>query len=283
MKIGILSIVGVGLIGGSIGLAVRQRKLAERVRGIGWRQQALDEAISLGAIDNGTLNLREGVVDADAVIFCTPVAGMVEQILTVAASAKRGTLLTDVGSTKAVIVGEVENRLPAGVDFVGSHPLAGSEKRGVRFADATLFEGRLAIVTKTPKTSAVALERTKALWEALGSQVRVMNPSEHDRAVAITSHLPHLLAATLAGILPPELTELTASGFRDTTRIAAGDPGLWSGIFGQNRTAVLAALAMFRERLQRIQDALERDDVAEIKQWLESAQKIREGLGDVTS
>src|SRR5262249_29527619 len=149
---------------------------------------------------------------------------------------------TDAGSTKEMIVDAVESHMTAGVSFVGSHPLAGSEKRGPEHADANLFQDRLALVTQTPSTNIRALERTKAFWQTLGYRVRVMDPREHDQALAFTSHLPHLVASALAGILPEDLVDLTATGFRDTTRIAAGDPNLWTAIFLQNREAVRAAL-----------------------------------------
>ncbi|HZU34391.1 MAG TPA: prephenate dehydrogenase [Gemmataceae bacterium] len=278
MQIGTLTIVGVGLIGGSIGLAARRRGLASRIRGVGWKQTTLDEALARGAIDEGTLDLKAGVAGADVVVFCTPVAGLVEQVLTASTYVSAGTLLTDAGSTKAVFVRGVEGRLPAGVDFVGSHPLAGSEKRGPAHADGQLFEGRLTIVTRTPQTAAAALERTTAFWQALGSRVRVMSPEDHDAALAVTSHLPHLVAATLAGILPSTLVDLTATGFRDTTRVAAGDPNLWCGIFQQNREALLTALTRFRERLQQFQEALEGDQADVLMELLEEAHRIRTGL-----
>src|SRR5262249_10509376 len=159
-------------------------------------------------------------------------------------------LLTDAGSTKSAIVAAVEERLPNGVRFVGSHPLAGSEKRGPEFADAELFESRLTVLTPTRRTDEAALEQTAAFWQALGSRVKRMAPEEHDRALAMTSHLPHLTAAALAGILPSALHELTATGFRDTTRVAAGDPVLWTGIFLQNRAAMFDAIGTLQLRLE---------------------------------
>src|SRR5262245_19610456 len=227
MKIRTLTIVGVGLIGGSVGLAAKRRGLAERVLGAGRQRASLDRALALGAIDEGLLDLSAAVHRADLAVFCTPVDGIAAQVLAAAPGCAAGTLLTDAGSTKAAIVRGVEGRLPDGVAFVGSHPLAGSEKRGPEHADPDLFLGRLAVVTQTPRTDPAALERTAAFWRALGSRVRVMSPEEHDRALALTSHLPHLMAAALAGVLPPELHELTAGGFRDTTRVAAGEPSLW--------------------------------------------------------
>src|SRR5262249_32974701 len=150
----------------------------------------------------------------------------------------------------------VEGRLPKDIDFVGSHPLAGSEKRGPVFADAELFQGRVAVVTRTPATSPAALECVASFWQALGCRVCGLSPEEHDQALALTSHLPHLVAAAVAGILPPELRELTASGFRDTTRVASGDPDLWTSIFLQNRSALLARLETLHGRLGDFKSAL---------------------------
>jgi prephenate dehydrogenase len=279
MKLHTLTIVGVGLIGGSIGLAATRCGLAERVLGVGWRQHSLDRALAVGAIDEGFLEPAPAVQRAEVAVFCTPVDCIAEQVLSVAPGCLPGTLLTDAGSTKAAIVHRVESQLPSQVAFVGSHPLAGSEKRGADFADANLFQGRLTVVTQTPQTRPEALERTATFWRALGSRVRVMNPEEHDRALALTSHVPHLLASALAGVLPPELHELTATGFRDTTRVAAGDPSIWAGIFAQNRVAVLDALNLIRERLAQFHQAVQAEDWATVDALLAEAKKVRDALG----
>ncbi len=279
MRIQTLTIVGVGLIGGSIGLAAKQRGVAARVLGTGRRRVSLDSALAVGAIDEGFLDAPAAITQAEIVVFCTPVERIAEQVLASAPGCAPGTLLTDAGSTKAAIVRSVEGQLPLGVAFVGSHPLAGSEKRGPEHADANLFQDRLTIVTQTPATDLAALERTATFWRALGSRVRILPPEEHDRALAMTSHLPHLLASALASILPPELHELTATGFRDTTRVAAGDPSIWTGIFTQNRLAVLEALKPLTERLNRFRQALEAADAEALDALLAQAKKVRDALG----
>jgi prephenate dehydrogenase len=279
MQIATLTIVGVGLIGGSIGLAAKRRGVARRVLGAGRQRPSLDRALAVGAIDEAHLDLAEAVHRAEVAVFCTPVERIAEQVLAAAPGCAAGTLLTDAGSTKAAIVRGIEGRLPDGVTFVGSHPLAGSEKRGPGFADPNLFQGRLTVVTPTPLTDPAAVERTAGFWRALGARVRLMDPEAHDRALALTSHLPHLVAAALAGILPPELHDLTATGFRDTTRVAAGDPSLWTGIFAQNRGAVLDALRRLRERLDAFQQALEAGDEAAIDTLLAQAKRVRDALG----
>ena len=279
MKIDTLTIVGVGLIGGSLGLAARQRGLARRVVGAGRQQATLDQAQRLGAIDEGGLDVALAVRRAEVAVFCTPVDRIAGQVLEAAPGCAPGTLLTDAGSTKADIVGAVEGRLPAGVAFVGSHPLAGSEKRGPVYARADLFEGRLTVVTRTPRTEPAALERTCDFWRALGARVKVMGPEEHDQALALTSHLPHLVAAALAGVLPPELHELTATGFRDCTRVAAGDPELWSAIFLQNRPALADALGLIQDRLLDFKRALLAADRPTLDALLAQARKVRDALG----
>jgi prephenate dehydrogenase len=275
-----LTIVGVGLIGGSVGLAVRRRGLAQRIVGVGRQRASLDEARALGAIDEGSLDLRAAVKGAQLAVFCTPVDHIAEQVLAAAPACAPGTLLTDAGSTKADIIQRIDGRLPPGVHFVGSHPLAGSEKRGAEHADADLFQDRLTVVTPAADTDSAAVERVAAFWRALGARVRLMAPDEHDRALAVTSHLPHLVAAALCGILPPELWDLTATGFRDTTRVAAGDPSLWTGIFAQNRPAVLAALKQLSGRLAEYRAVLEAGHVPALDDLLTQAKQVRDALGN---
>jgi prephenate dehydrogenase len=279
MRIDTHTIVGVGLIGGSIGLAARRRGVAARVVGVGWRPATLDRACALGAIDEGTLDLAAAVHRADLAVFCTPVELIAEQVRATAPGCRPGTLLTDAGSTKAAIVAAVRGRLPAGVHFVGSHPLAGSEKRGPDFADANLFQGRLTVVTPAGPEDAAAAERISDFWRALGSRVRMMDPAAHDAALALTSHLPHLLASALASILPPDLADLTATGFRDTTRVAAGDPAIWTGIFAQNRTAVLQALDRLEARLAEFRAALQTGAAPALAALLADGKKVRDALG----
>jgi cyclohexadieny/prephenate dehydrogenase len=280
MQVDIITIVGAGLIGGSLGLAAKQRRLARVVRGIGRKQASLDRARAVGAIDEGFLEPGPALKGAGLVIFCTPVDCIAKQILEYSSLYSPGTLLTDAGSTKESIVAAVEGKLPAGIDFVGSHPLAGSEKRGPYFADANLFQGRLAVIAKTSRTNEAAFEKIVGFWQALGSRVKIMAPAEHDRALALTSHLPHLAAAVLAGILPAEVFELTATGFRDTTRVAAGDPKLWTAIFAHNTAALLEALRPFSERLSQFQAALAAGDWSTVESLLTQAKKVRDALGN---
>jgi prephenate dehydrogenase len=244
-----LAIVGVGLIGGSIALATRARGAAQRIIGIGPSGFHLEKARQQGMIDEWHSELEPGVHNADAVVVCTPVDEVIGQVRAIHCFARPNALITDVGSTKAVIVNGLARLLPAGVCFVGGHPLAGSEKSGPQFADANLFENRLVVVTPHGHFSPDAPRSVAAFWQALGARVKEMTPEDHDKAVAITSHLPHLVAAALAAMLPLELRELTATGFRDTTRVAGGDPDLWTAIFQQNEAGLAASLEHFQKTL----------------------------------
>jgi cyclohexadieny/prephenate dehydrogenase len=281
MRISTLAIVGVGLIGGSIALAARRRGVAERIVGSDRQAEALAQALRDGAIEEGHSDLARAVAGADFVVFCTPVDCIADQVIEAAANCRPGTLLTDAGSTKAAILRAVHGRLPAGVEFVGSHPLAGSEKHGPAHARAHLLEGRLAIITPDVDTSDNALARISSFWTALGARVRVMDADAHDRALALTSHLPHLLSSALAGSLPPELYDLTATGFRDATRLASGLPALWSAIFRANQAHVLAALDQLEVQLRHFREALQQGDRSTLEALLQKGKKIRDDLSQL--
>ena len=230
-----VSIVGVGLLGGSIGLALRRAKLAEHVIGVGRDLGRLRRARRLGAVSEVTDQLEQGVREANLVVVCTPVGSIVDHVRRVAAACPARALITDVGSTKSTITAALSQKQLGGVTFVGSHPLAGSEKTGCENASHHLFRGRIVIVTPTPSTPESAIRKTVEFWRQLGAEVRRMSPREHDRALAMTSHLPHLVASALAASTSTELLSLVATGWADTTRIASGDVRLWEQILMQNR------------------------------------------------
>lgn len=273
MTIDTLAIIGVGLLGGSLARAARQRGVARHIVGVEPDEVSARLALSAGLVDELVPEAK-----ADVVVCCAPVDCVAELLLAAAEHGKAGTLLTDVGSTKATIVQAVEKSLPPHVLFAGSHPLAGSEKQGPEHADGRLFESRLVIVTPTETTPRAAVEQVSAFWQALGARVRLMSPEEHDRGVALTSHLPHLIASALAGVLPPSLAELTASGFRDTTRLAASDPRLWTAIALQNRDFLLEALATFAGRIEQFQRALEEKDEGRLFELLAVGCKMRKDV-----
>src|SRR5436190_3082546 len=218
-----VAVVGVGLIGGSIGLALRDRKLAQKIIGVGRRQASLDVARKIGAIDNGVTTLANGVAQAQLIIIATPVDTIAERVVQAAAICPATSLITDVGSTKEAIVAAVDAGLASrrsGPRFVGSHPLAGDHRTGPEHARADLFEGRTVVVTPTELTRTAAVTEIVGFWQALGANVQKMTPVQHDGALALTSHVPHLAAVAMAAATPSELLHVTASGWRDPTRVA---------------------------------------------------------------
>jgi len=279
MHVPTLSIVGVGLLGGSIALACRQKKLAGRIVGYDPSADALRRAADRGMLDEATDDVCRAVARASLVVFCVPVDRIAEVVGACAEACRPGTLLTDVGSTKTAIVRRLAGRLPPGVNFVGSHPLAGSEKTGPENARADLFEGRLVVLTPVGDPPA-AVWTIGDFWRALGARVETMSPEKHDEVLATTSHLPHLVASVLAGVLPLEWKRLTATGFRDTTRLAAGSPELWRAIFLCNQPALLAAVGDFQAHLERFRDALAKGDGERLRLLLEQGKYVRDSLSE---
>jgi cyclohexadieny/prephenate dehydrogenase len=275
-----LTIVGVGLLGGSVGLAAKVRDVAGRVVGVGRSEAALARGRAVGAVDTFTTDLAAGVATADVVVVCTPVDRVAADVLAAARAAKPTAVITDVGSTKAAIVTAVRAELAArGARFVGSHPLAGSEKQGADHARPDLFVGRVVVVTPVGDADLAAAGKVERFWQALGATTVRMTPAEHDSALAVTSHLPHAAAAGLAGITPVDLLNLTAGGFRDATRIAAGDPDLWAAIFEANRDAVLHSLDRFAGRMDEFRRLLQAGDRAAVARWLAEGKRVRDALG----
>jgi len=275
----VIVIVGVGLIGGSIAAALRQRGFRGRILGVGRTAVRLESAQAAGLIDSGTTDLSAAAAEASLLIFCTPVDRIADGVLEAAGTCQPGTLLTDAGSIKRAICDELSTRLPSGVTFIGSHPLAGSEKQGFEHADADLFLGRVCVVTPDETTPHRSLEQLRSFWEFLGNRVIEMTPAEHDQILARTSHLPHVVAAALAGAFSDLPGELTASGYRDTTRIAAGDPDLWVSILLGNTEAVVSGLDRCGAKLAEFRDAITNRDAAALKSLLETAKRNRDAIG----
>ncbi|NBV45836.1 MAG: prephenate dehydrogenase [Planctomycetia bacterium] len=274
-----VAIVGVGLIGGSVGQALLARRLAGRVIGIGRDPQSLAEATSRGAVSETTTDLA-AVAGADFVLVATAVGaigGLLERIDT---AVRPGTPITDAGSTKArIVAGWERHRRRRRARFVGGHPLAGSHRRGPAAADGELFAGRVAVVTPAPATPAADVEAVGGFWSALGSTVYVMPPRQHDRLLAAASHAPHALAAALAAATPAAARRFTAGGWRDTTRVAAGDPGLWADILLDNAAEVARALDRVGRITARLRAALERGDRRAVETLLVRAKEARDAVG----
>ncbi len=273
-----ITIIGVGLIGGSLGLRIRQKKLADKVVGVVRRKASLQKVLDSKAVDEVTTDLAEGIGRSEIVVIATPVGSIVEQVKSIVPLVKPGTVITDVGSVKAEIISSVEKTLPKGIFFVGGHPLAGSEKSGVENARADLFDKTVAILTTTPKTNPRAFRKIRDLWEGLGIEVRVLSPNDHDLILARTSHIPHLTAFALVAALQNGDESFVASGFKDTTRIAASDPTMWKDIFFSNRKALLKEIKSFQVRLEKITSLIQKEEQDKLLQELEKIQAKREKL-----
>jgi prephenate dehydrogenase len=275
-----VAIVGVGLIGGSVGLALRERCLAENVTGIARKKVTLDSALAVGAIDTAATDLEKGVANADIVVVSTPVDSIAEQVCRVVAVSKPR-LITDAGSTKARICQEIEAQLAGKSNpFVGSHPLAGDHRTGPENARADLFVGKTVVVTPTTTTSAGDLEIARDFWQSLGAMVHVTSPEAHDQALAETSHLPHLVASAIARCTSQEYLPLTATGWADTTRVAAGDAELWTQIFGQNAEAMVPAIDRLIDQLQAMRTQIAAGKWDELQEILQQAKRIRDAVGN---
>lgn len=273
-----LCIVGVGLLGGSVALAAKRVGLAKKVVGLGRNPERLQAAVDAGVIDEFLTELPESAA-WDVVVVCTPVDRIAADVVRIAAVSSAGTMITDVGSVKESICEAVERAgLPEGVQFTGAHPLAGSEKAGFENARADLFDGRVTVVTPCNNAASSAKITAESFWKSLGSQIVEMTPRHHDEALATTSHLPHVVAAALTSALPESDRPLTATGFRDTTRIAAGDPDLWVAILLENVAAVSTSLDRFSESFGQFQRAIENRDADELKKLLQVAKRTRDSL-----
>jgi prephenate dehydrogenase len=276
-RLGTVAIMGVGLIGGSIGRALRSRGLAARVIGVGRNLGTLELARDRGVIDHATTDPAEGLADAGVVVVCTPVSRIVQDVRIAAEVAPADALVTDAGSTKRQIVEAVERHPVAAGLFVGAHPLAGSERTGAAHAREDLFEDRVCVLTPSSRTPLDRLDRARGFWKGLGCRVVEMSPIEHDEVLAYTSHLPHALAAALASSVPAEWLALAAGAFRDGTRVAGADTGLWTAIFRGNRGPLLKALGTLQERIAAFKYAVMTDDEDAIRHWWDEA-RLRRGL-----
>ena len=275
-----VTLVGPGLIGGSLGMALRARGLAGEVIGVGHRQVSIDAAVELGAIDRGTLDLAEGADGADLIVLCTGVKLIQQQAAEVIPLMKAGAVLTDVGSSKEEITTTIESLLADRDDvaYLGTHPLAGMEKRGVQAAVETLYEGSLCIFCPTAHTTPESADALRRLWEGVGAAIREIDPATHDHMLSQISHLPHLVASALTSAVSEDALALAASGFRDTTRIAAGDPDLWTAIFLSNRKNLIAGLHSLLGRLNAFSDALADEDRHTLRRLLAEAKDRRDAL-----
>lgn len=278
-----LAIAGVGLLGGSVARAARAHGLASEIVGIGRDRARLMPALADGTLDRITTDVAEGARDADFVVLAATVLANEGLLAPAARAAAAGAVLTDVGSTKRGIV-RAAAALPAAqhARFVGSHPMAGSERRGYAAARADLFDGALVVVTPTEAADPAAVKGVTQFWEATGARVTALDPATHDRAVAAISHLPHVAAWALVDAvarMDSSAFDVAARGFRDTTRIAASDPAVWREILLANRDAVAESVAAFRAALDELAALIARADGAALEAALARIKALREGAG----
>ncbi len=277
-------IVGAGLIGGSIGMALRERRLAGEVIAVARSEETLRLALARGAADRAARDITGAVAGADLVVLSAPVS-LIAQHLEVAAGAVHAEcIITDVGSVKQPVVAAAERALPHPGRFVGGHPLAGSERKGIAAARPDLMQGATWVLTPTARTDEAVLERVQDLVARLGARSLLLSPHEHDQLVARTSHLPHVVAAALIHVVAARIKEradtldVIGQGFRDTTRIAAGDAALWADIALANADALLDSLGEVNATLERFVAALETRSREDVERFLGDAQRAKEGM-----
>ncbi|AWN50359.1 prephenate/arogenate dehydrogenase family protein [Methylobacterium sp. 17Sr1-1] len=280
-----LALVGLGLIGSSIARGARASGLAGEIVAVDRDAGVIERVRALGLADEATTDLAAGVAGADLVILCVPVGAIGAVAAEIAGSLAPGAILSDVGSVKAAVVAAAEPHLPAGVSFVPAHPVAGTEHSGPDAGFASLFHGRWCILTPPEGTDPAAVARVRTFWEGLGSVVETMTPSHHDLVLAITSHVPHLIAYNIVGtaadletVTQSEVIKFSAGGFRDFTRIAASDPTMWRDIFLTNKEAVLEMLGRFNEDLAALARAIRWDDGEALHALFTRTRTIRRGI-----
>jgi len=274
-------IAGVGLIGGSLALGMRQQKLVREIIGVGRGEENLKLAKELGIIDDYTHQIEQGVEQADLVVLATPVRVMPELVKKAQGHFRSGAILTDVGSTKKELIEKILPLLDSGIYFVPAHPIAGREKTGARYSDPDLFKGRWTIITPCPRSSSSALEKIKLLWSKLGSKVEMMEPDFHDQVLAWISHLPHMVAYALVGVVMEKENEVSllrfsAGGFRDFIRIAGSSPEMWRDICLENKQPILETIARYQKELELLAQWIEEERAEELEEYFAKTRTIKE-------
>jgi prephenate dehydrogenase len=281
MNFGVVAIVGTGLIGGSIGLGLKKSGLATSIIGIGHRKVSINKALKIKAIDEGTTSIEKAAKQADIIILATSVNLIPDYAKKIIPLMKESAILTDVGSTKDYIVSQVTKEMKSKSgegrsSFIGAHPLAGSEQRGIDSARSDLFEGSVCVLTPTDLNPKKDITRLSNMWKALGARISIMTPSKHDEILALVSHLPHFVASSLAGVIDEKHWKFAASGLRDTTRIASGDPDLWLSISKQNKQEIIKALKCFSKEVEGTINDLEKGNDKKLLGRLTKAKTVRD-------
>lgn len=276
-----ITVIGTGLIGGSLGLAIKKNKIARKVIGYGRNYNKLKLAKIAGAVDLITTDLKEAVKDSDIIILCLPIRLILKFSKKISGLVKKGCIITDAGSTKSEIV-KSSTKIFKNAYFVGSHPLAGSHNSGIKFAKQDLFEDSTSVITPIKNTDKTAVKKIKFIWERIGAKVILMTPEEHDRLVSLTSHLPHLVAVSLTNTVLDKnikkIKQMIASGFKDTTRISASSSILWSDICFTNKTNIIKGIEKFKNQLTEIERALKNNNFKKLKSLLKKAKLKREKI-----
>jgi cyclohexadieny/prephenate dehydrogenase len=280
-----IALIGFGLIGGSIARAAREQGLAKEIVTTARSAKTRARITELGIVDRVVETNAEAASGADLVILCIPVGACGAVAAEISSHLKPGAIISDVGSVKAAVVKDMAPHLTAGVHFVPAHPVAGTEHSGPDSGFAELFINRWCILTPPEGTDASATEKLRAFWAALGAKVEIMTPEHHDLVLAITSHLPHLIAYTIVGtadelaqVTSSEVIKFSAGGFRDFTRIAASDPTMWRDVFLANKEAVLEMLGTFNEDLSKLTRAIRRNDGEALFEHFTRTRAIRRGI-----
>ena len=280
-------IIGLGLIGGSIGLSLKRLNSSSQVVGYAKTKSTLKRAVERGLVDKVEENLINAVNDADFVILATPLSMFKSIIGEISPFLKEGCIISDTGSAKLSVIKELKNIIPGNIEFVPGHPIAGTEESGPDSGFAELFDNRWCILTPTEDNTSNAIHLVKKFWESLGSKVEIMEPSHHDKVLAITSHIPHLIAFNIVGtannlanVTEKEVVKYSAGGFRDFTRIAASDPKMWSDIFTYNSEAVLEMLELFSNDLAKLKDAVRKKDSDLLFSNFEKTRAVRKNIID---
>jgi cyclohexadieny/prephenate dehydrogenase len=283
-----IALIGFGLIGGSIARAAREQGLAGEIVATAHTARTRARVNELGIVERVAETNAEAVQDADLVILCTPVGACGAVAQEIAGHLKKGAIVSDVGSVKGAVVRDMAPHLPANVHFIPAHPVAGTEHSGPDSGFAELFIDRWCILTPPEGTETSAVEKLRAFWAALGARVEIMTPDHHDLVLAITSHLPHLIAYTIVGtadelaqVTSSEVIKFSAGGFRDFTRIAASDPTMWRDVFLANKDAVLEMLGTFNEDLSKLTRAIRRGDGEALFEHFTRTRAIRRGIVEI--
>ena len=280
-----IAIIGLGLIGGSIGLAVKRFSNEIHLQGFAKSDLTVKTALSRGLVSEAYLDLSQINRDIDLVILATPLSSFASIVKEISPKLKDGCVITDTGSAKSKVIIEIEDILPESIHFVPGHPIAGTEMSGPEAGFADLFDNRWCVLTPSKRTNLDKLNDVKAFWENLGAMVEIMDPEYHDKVLAITSHIPHLIAYNIVGtandlanVNKKEVVKYSAGGFRDFTRIAASDPIMWRDIFINNSDAVLEMLDYFSSDLDKLKAAIEDNDYEYLENFFKKTRNVRKNI-----